>query len=73
MEELEEVNKEIIISVIENFFCDSVGVARDEKVIDEKIEEVLKDFLTVIKVTAERLSGSRFALGQPIRRPRNEW
>ena len=73
MEELEEVNKEIIISVIENFFCDSVGVARDEKVIDEKIEEVMKDFLTVIKVTAERLSGSRFALGQPIRRPRNEW
>ena len=73
MEELEEVNKEIIISVIENFFCDAVGEARDEKIIDDKIEEVMKDFLTVIKVTAERLSGSRFALGQPIRRPRNEW
>ena len=73
MEELEEENKEIIISVIENFFCDAVGEARDEKIIDDKIEDVMKDFLTVIKVTAERLSGSRFALGQPIRRPRNEW
>ena len=73
MEELEEVNKEIIISVIENFFCDAVGENRDEKVIDEKIEEVMVDFLMVVKVTAERLGGSRFALGQPIRRPRNTW
>ena len=73
MEELEEVNTEIIISVIENFFCDAVGETREEKLIDDKIEEVMSDFLTVVKVTAERLSGSRFALGQPIRRPRDAW
>ena len=58
MEELEEVNTEIIISVIENFFCDAVGETREEKLIDEKIEEVMKDFLMVVKVTAERLGGS---------------
>ena len=73
MEELEEVNKEIIISVIENFFCDAVGETRDEKLIDGKIEEVMVDFLMVVKVTAERLDGSRFALSQPIRRPRDSW
>ena len=73
MEELEEANTEIIISVIENFFCDAVGETREENLIDDKIEEVMADFLTVVKVTAERLSGSRFALGQPIRRPRDLW
>ena len=73
MEELEERNTEVIVSVIENFFCNAVGDIQDEKRIDEKIEEVLKDFLMVIKVTAERLGGSRFALSQPIRRPRDVW
>ena len=70
---MEEANTEIIISVIENFFCDAVGETREENLIDDKIEEVMADFLTVVKVTAERLSGSRFALGQPIRRPRDLW
>ena len=73
MEELEEVNTEVIISVIENFFCNVVGETREENQIDVKIEEVMTDFLTVVKVTADRLSGTRFALGQPIRRPRDLW
>ena len=73
MEELEEVNTEVIISVIENFFCNMVGETREENLIDVKIEEVMTDFLTVVKVTADRLSGTRFALGQPIRRPRDLW
>ena len=73
MEELEERNKEVIISVIENFFCNAVGDIQEEKRIDEKIEEVIEDFLMVVKVTAERLGGSRFALSQPIRRPRDLW
>ena len=73
MDSLEEEEKEVIVSVIENFFCDAVGDLNDDKQIDEKIEEVMTDFLKVIKITAVRLVNSKFAISQPIRRPRDKW
>ena len=73
MDSLEEEEKEVIVSVIENFFCDAVGDLNDEKQIDAKIEEVMTEFLKVIKVAAVRLNGSKFAISQPIRRPRDKW
>ena len=73
MDSLEEEEKEVIVSVIENFFCDAVGETKDGKVIDETIEEVTQEFLKVIKIAAERLVNSKFALSLPIRRPRDKW
>ena len=48
MEVLEEKNKEIIISVIENFFSDVVGDIRDDKLVDTKNKDVMVDFLMVV-------------------------
>ena len=45
---LEEKNKEIIISVIENFFSDVVGDIRDDKLVDTKNKDVMVDFLMVV-------------------------
>jgi hypothetical protein len=73
MDSLEEEEKEVIVSVIENFFSDAVGETKDGKVIDATIEEVTQEFLKVIKIAAERLVNSKFALGLPIRRPRDKW
>jgi hypothetical protein len=73
MDSLEEEENEVIVSVLENFFCDAVGNIKDEKQIDEKIEEVLTEFLKVVETAAKRLVNTKFALSQPIRRPRDKW
>jgi hypothetical protein len=73
MEDLSEEQTEIMVSVIENFICDSVGQEKEEKVIDAKIQEAIDTFIKVVKVTAERLKGSKFALCKPINRPFKPW
>ena len=73
MEDLNEEQTEIMVSVIENFVCDAVGQEKEEKVIDAKIKEAIDAFVKVVKVTAERLSGSKFALCKPINRPFRPW
>ncbi len=49
------------------------GHHQRRKIIDEKIEEVLANFLKVVKTAAQRLVTTKFALCQPIRRPRDKW
>jgi hypothetical protein len=73
MEDLSEEQTEIMVSVIENFICDSVGQEKEEKEIDIKIKEAIDTFIKVVKVTAERLKGSKFALCKPINRPFKPW
>ena len=41
MDDLNEDQTEIMVSVIENFVCDSVGQEKEEKVIDVKIKEAI--------------------------------
>ena len=73
MDDLNEDQTEIMVSVIENFVCDSVGQEKEEKGIDVKIKEAIDTFIKVVKVTAERLKGSKFALCKPINRPFKPW
>ena len=70
-----KAEKEVIIAIIENFLCDSVKniLAPTSDLIDGAIEATIKDFLGIVSSTAKRLPGTRFALAQPILRPRDEW
>ena len=67
--------KEVIISVIENFLCDAIRPLKDptSDQIDSMVEGVLDDYVGVIKKAAIRLPNTRFALAQPILRPAHNW
>jgi hypothetical protein len=73
MEELDESENEVMISVIENFICDEVDGEKEEKRIDEKVKKAIDTFLRVVQVTSERLKKTKFAVCQPILRPRVGW
>ena len=73
MEDLMVEDKEVIVSVIENFISDSVGENKDEKVISTKIDETVERFLTTIEETAKRLPKTKFAVSLPVRRPAKNW
>ncbi len=67
--------REVIISVIENFLCDAVRPINDPTSgqIDTVIEGVIDDFVGVVKKAAIRLPKTKFALAQPILRPAHKW
>ena len=73
MDALEVEDKEIVISVIENFICDAVRDVLDERVSNENCEKTIKIFMLTLKEAAERLPESRFALARPMLRPGNAW
>ena len=73
MAELGPEDKEVVISVIENFVCDAVKGVVDEMVAKGMYENVLKEFMGTVKEAAVRLPESRFALAQPILRPGDNW
>jgi hypothetical protein len=74
---MDDINdeKEIIIYVMENFLCDAVrGVQTPTaEQIDKSIESVINEFMGVIGKTATKLPETRFALVQPILRPKHDW
>ena len=74
MDDIRE-EKEVIIAVVENFLCDAVRSIPipSTNLIDDALEATMKDYFGVIRHTAKRLTKTRFALAQPIMRPRNEW
>ena len=74
VEELRD-EKEVIISVIENFLCDAVRPVQDPTTeqMDYMLERVIDDYMCVIKKAALRLPQTKFALAQPILRPLHNW
>jgi hypothetical protein len=64
-------NKNVVISVIENFIVDAVGagILKPEVAIDTCI----KDFLTVTLEAAVRFPNSKFAVVMPLTRPAIPW
>ena len=73
MAELGPEDKEIVISVIENFVCDAVSGVEDNMVATGLCERAIKEYFGTIKTAADRLPESRIALAQPILRPGNDW
>ena len=73
MNELEVSDTQVIVSVIENFLCDSIGMEREKKKIEEKFDVTIKDFLDMVRKTAVRLPPMRFTMVEPMARPAVEW
>ena len=55
MNELDEDDKGVVISVIENFVCEMVGEAKEEEEIEARIKKALDEFIEVLKETATKL------------------
>ena len=66
-------NKEIIISVIENFLCDAVMGVTDQELTDGIWENTIKQFMRLIYDSAVALPDTKFALVPPILRPGHKW
>ena len=71
---IEVGNKEVVVSVIENFLCDAVGSdPEDEDTLNQTIEKVIDDFVNVIGMSAKALPKTKFGIVKPIQRPRDKW
>ena len=73
MEELDETDERILITVIENFICDAVGEESEKQCIEKKIDESLSEFVEILGVTAKKLPRSRLVVIEPMARPAVQW
>ena len=73
MNELDETEPIVQITVIENFVCDAVREEVGKDRVKNGIDKALTAFLAVIKATAVRLPGSKFVAVEPMSRPAVEW
>ena len=61
---------ELIISVLENFLCDAVKGLSNPEEMNAALDEMIKEYLTMVKVVAVRRPEVKIALAQLILRPR---
>ena len=77
MAKLQEKDKRVLITVIENFICDKVHhhllMEVDGGEEEDNIKAAIEEFEEEVKKTALRLPRTRFVLVQPIRRPSVDW
>ena len=69
MEKLEEDDKRVVISVIENFTCDKVGGVKEKAEIEGKATVVVEEFVDILKMT----KGKIFMVIEPMKRPVVKW
>ena len=69
MNELDETEPNVLITVIENFVCDAVREEVGKDRVKNGIDKALTAFLEVIKATAVRLPGTKFVAVEPMSRP----
>ena len=73
MNGLTEKNRNVIVSVIENFVCDAVGEVVDNEEVGRIVKGVLDVFFEVLQEASNRLPRSRFAIVEPTQRPGVAW
>ena len=73
MEEIDEDDRRVIISVIENFVCEHVEEAATKEENEIKVTEALDDFVNVLRDTARKLPETKFAVVAPMKRPALKW
>jgi hypothetical protein len=64
---------EVIISIIENLICDAVVEVADPEARRIIIEDIVKSFLEQVRKSAFKNPGVKFALVQPMMRPKHQW
>ena len=73
MMNLEDDDKEVIVSVMENFLS---SAARDEQTEEgqlEKMGETMDTFLKIVSAAAVRMPATKFSIVDPINRPKFKW
>ena len=73
MENLEESDEHVVITVIENFMCDAVGDTTVQSKIERIIGEVLDAFVETVMRTSMRLPKTKFVLIEPMARIAVPW
>ena len=73
MENLEESDEHVVITVIENFMCDAVGDTTVQSEIERIIGEVLDAFVETVMRTSMRLPKTKFVLIEPMARTAVPW
>ena len=73
MENLEESDEHVVITVIENFMCDAVGDTTVQSKIERIIGEVLDAFVETVMRTSMRLPKTKFVLIEPMARTAVPW
>ena len=73
MAELEDTDEHVLLTVIENFVCDSVKGSSGENKIKDGVARALTDFIEIVKEAATRLPGTKFAIVEPTSRPAWDW
>ena len=73
MEELEETDEKIVISVVENFLCDMVGTETEKEKIESGVNSTLKEFVATLELAGRRLPNSRLVVIEPMERPAVKW
>ena len=73
LDNLNEGNGEVIISVLENFLCDEVKGITDPGEMNDALEKTIKEYLALIKDVACKRPDVKFALTQITLRPLHQW
>ena len=73
MENLEETDEHVIISVIENFMCEAVGNKTEKREIEEIVGGILDGFVETVKKTSIKLPKTKFVYIEPMERPAVPW
>ena len=73
MAELEETDEHVLLTVVENFVCDSVKGSSGENKIKDGVAKALTHFIEIVKEAATRLPGTKFAVVEPTSRPAWDW
>ena len=73
MENLEESDEHVVITVIENFMYDAVGDTTVQSEIERIIGEVLDAFVETVMRTSMRLPKTKFVLIEPMARTAVPW
>ena len=63
----------VIVSIIENLICDAVVEVTDPVARKIIMEDVVGSFLAQVKKSANENPGVKFALVQPMARPKHVW
>ena len=73
MESLEELDEQVVITVIKNFMCDVVEGKTEQSEIQKTIGEVLDAFVETVIRTAMKLPKTKFDLIEPMARIAVPW
>jgi len=71
MDNLEEEENGVIVSVLENFLNRSIDLGGGNEAVLTNLGETIATFVGIVKSAATRFPNTRFSIADPIKRPKN--